>query len=177
MDLILLFSLAMVPVLAWLVWFRLWKRGGASLVVLTCVVGFVLYLIAANAIWSNSEVWANALLHRETDLPDGDRKYLGDRRLASFTQLTLPLATFVWFAVVFCVGAALEYVLIRIGFESVGFNNISTGGVENSKQSVSCSNCGQSFNVNSALSGLAGACPQCKTAITFPDLTEPRITK
>ena len=165
----LIFSLAIVPVLAWLVWFRLWNRSGTSLIVLTCTVGFVSYLLVANAIWSDSAVWADALLRHETDLADSDLENLGKRRLASFTQLTLPFATFVWFAVVFCVGAALEHVLIRFGFESVGCNSINSRAVNNSEQSISCSNCGQSFNVSSALSGLVGACPHCKTTITFPD--------
>ena len=169
MDLILLLSLALLPISAWIVWFWLWKRSGTDLIVLTCVTGFVLYLISTYAIWADAEAWIKAPLQTEIGVADVELKNAGERELSSFTQLTLPALISLWFAVVFCVGAISEYVLVRTGFKSAGLTNITSRKDQDPEQSVACTTCGRSFKVHSALVGLTGTCPHCNATITLLD--------
>ena len=166
MDLILLLSLALLPISAWVIWLRLWKWSGTNLIVLTCMTGVVLYVFATYAIRHNSEAWLKPPIQDKVAMADGELAY-ADRQLASFTQLTLPAMIFLWFAVVFCAGALSEHLLMRFGFNSVGFNNIKSQNDQAPEQLTSCSNCGRPHNVQSALVGLTGTCPNCNAPITF----------
>ena len=166
MDFILLLSLALLPISAWVVWLWLWKWSGTNLIVLTCVTGVVLYVFATYAIRSNSEAWVKTPIQAKVGMADGELAF-ADRQLASFTQLTLPAMISLWFAVVFCAGAISEHFLMRFGFNNVGFNNITSQKDQDPEQLTSCSNCGRSHKVQSALVGLTGACPNCNEPITF----------
>ncbi|MDB2685952.1 hypothetical protein N9Y42_01965 [Mariniblastus sp.] len=117
--------LMFAPLAAWGAWWTFWRWSGGKLTLLTVIAGIAFYFLSTYDIHANEDVWAAGLTKAETEkvlASDAENKAQlikdiedsSGRRVYSFTQVTLPIASAGWYAVAFVLGVCLQTIVAFI---------------------------------------------------------------